>query len=256
MSFTDRRRQFRKVLARGRSVRAIRVRSRSTRFPRTSPRIWGSKLKDVRGLGRVIHLARGARSGGASTLTEFAEQIRRITQAGRFRCWWTRITGYGNALNGGYPDGAGAGGNRRGVALTIEIRCLPRASWGRAYAVVGDLEEGMGENPGGAGGADRSRVGDRGADQRDFGDRARRDAVSRARHYAPGRRGCECSHNRVYVARSSWRRCAARRELPLMLGGTDGSLGRTARRWRRRGAGRAARQYAVHGRGAGGASRR
>ncbi len=88
------------------------------------------------------------------TLTEFADQIRRITRAGNLPLLVDADHGYGNALNVMRTvqelETAGV------AALTIEDTLLPRA-YGDGKTQLISARRRVRQDPRGAGGADRSR---------------------------------------------------------------------------------------------------
>ena len=153
------------------------------------------------------------------TLTEFAEQIRRITRAGRLPLLVDADHGYGNALSVMRTveelEAAGV------AALTIEDTKLPRG-YGEKGVQVLSLAEGVGKvraalaarrDPALVVVARTSALSVTGLD----------DALERARAYA--RAGADALFLAGGVAADQLRAIRAAAALPIMLGGTDGSLG-------------------------------
>jgi len=153
------------------------------------------------------------------TLTEFAEQIRRITRAGALPLLVDADHGYGNALNVMRTvqelEAAGV------AALTIEDTLLPRA-YGDGHTELLTIEEGLGKvraalaartDPALVIVARTSAVSVTGLD----------DAVERARRYAHA--GADALFLTGVSAPGQLEAIRREAKLPIMLGGTDGSLG-------------------------------
>jgi oxaloacetate decarboxylase len=216
MSFTERRQRFRAVLAGNECVHPGSV------FDPVSARI-------AEDLGFEIGMFAGSIASftvlGAPdlvvlTLTEFAEQIRRITRAGRLPLLVDADHGYGNALSVMRTveelEAAGV------AALTIEDTKLPRGYGEKGVALL-SIDEGEGKiraalaarrDPALVVVARTSALAVTGLD----------DAVERAGVYA--RAGADALFLAGGVAPDQLRALrAAAAPLPILLGGTDGSLG-------------------------------
>ena len=215
MTFSERRRRFRAVLAGAACVHPGSV------FDPISARI-------AEDLGFEIGMFAGSIASftvlGAPdlvvlTLTEFAEQIRRITRAGALPLLVDADHGYGNALSVMRTveelEAAGVS------ALTIEDTKLPRGYAENGVKLL-SVEEGEGKvraalaarrDPALVVVARTSAVSVTGLD----------DAVERARAYA--RAGADALFLAGGVAAEQLRAIRAAAPLPILLGGTDGSLG-------------------------------
>jgi carboxyvinyl-carboxyphosphonate phosphorylmutase len=215
MTTTDRRQRFRAILAGTQCVHPGSV------FDPISARI-------AEDLGFEIGMFAGSIASftvlGAPdlvvlTLTEFAEQIRRITRAGALPLLVDADHGYGNALNVMRTvrelEAAGV------AALTIEDTLLPRA-YGDGRTQLITIEEGLGKvraalaartDPALVIVARTSAVSVTGLD----------DAVERARRYAHA--GADALFLTGVGAPGQLEAIRKETKLPIMLGGTDGSLG-------------------------------
>ena len=215
MTFTDRRQHFRKILAGTQCVHPGSV------FDPISARIAEDLGFEVGMFAGSIasFTVLGAPDLVVLTLTEFAEQIRRITRAGALPLLVDADHGYGNALNVVRTvqelEAAGV------AALTIEDTLLPRA-YGDGHTPLVSVEEGLGKiraalaartDPALVIVARTSAVAVTGLD----------DAVERARHYAHA--GADALFLTGVTAREQLEAIRTEAKLPIMLGGTDGSLG-------------------------------
>ena len=153
------------------------------------------------------------------TLTEFAEQIRRITRAGALPLLVDADHGYGNALNVMRTvqelEVAGV------AALTIEDTLLPRA-YGDGRTQLLSIDEGLGKvraalaartDPALVVVARTSAMSVTGLD----------DAVERARRYSHA--GVDAIFLTGVSAPNQLEAIRSEVKLPIMLGGADGSLG-------------------------------
>ena len=152
------------------------------------------------------------------TLTELAEQVRRITRAGRLPVLVDADHGYGNALNVRRTvqelEAAGA------AALTIEDTLLPQA-YGEAKPQLISIEEGVGKMKAARDGrSDRSLVifGRTGAASISGID----DTVARAKAYEAA--GVDALFFTGIKTRAEVQAIAAATKLPIMLGTVDGDL--------------------------------
>ncbi len=215
MTFTDRRQRFRAILVGSQCVHPGSV------FDPISARIAEDLGFEVGMFAGSIasFTVLGAPDIVVLTLTEFAEQIRRITRAGGIPLLVDADHGYGNALNVMRTvqelEAAGV------AALTIEDTLLPRA-YGDGHTQLLSLEEGVGKvraalaariDPALVIVARTSAISVSGLD----------DAVVRARHYA--RAGADALFLTGVSSREQLEAVRSEAKLPIMLGGTDGSLG-------------------------------
>ncbi len=152
------------------------------------------------------------------TLTELAEQVRRITRAGRLPVLVDADHGYGNALNVRRTvqelEAAGA------AALTIEDTLLPQA-YGEAKPQLISIEEGVGKMKAARDGRnDLSLVifGRTGAASISGID----DTVARAKAYETA--GVDALFFTGIKTRAEVQAIAAVTKLPIMLGTVDGDL--------------------------------
>jgi carboxyvinyl-carboxyphosphonate phosphorylmutase len=152
------------------------------------------------------------------TLTELAEQVRRITRAGCLPLLVDADHGYGNALNVRRTvqeiEAAGA------AALTIEDTLLPQV-YGEAKAQLISIDEGIGKMKAAiAGRSDPSLVifGRTGAASMSNID----DAVARAKAYEAA--GVDSLFFTGLKTRADVQTVAAATRLPIMLGSVDGDL--------------------------------
>jgi carboxyvinyl-carboxyphosphonate phosphorylmutase len=215
MTFTDRRQRFRAVLAGSACVHPGSV------FDPISARI-AEDLGFETGMfaGSIASFTvLGAPDLVVLTLTEFAEQIHRITRAGTLPLLVDADHGYGNALNVMRTvqelEAAGV------AAPTIEDTLLPRA-YGDGRTQLLSREEGCGKiraalaartDPSLVIVARTSAVSVTGLD----------DAVERARHYA--HLGADALFLTGISTPAQLEAIRSEAKIPLMLGGTDGSLG-------------------------------
>jgi len=152
------------------------------------------------------------------TLTELAEQVRRITRAGKLPVLVDADHGYGNALNVRRTvqelEAAGA------AALTIEDTLLPQA-FGEAKPQLISIEEGVGKMKAARDGrSDLSLVifGRTGAASVSGID----DTVARAKAYEAA--GVDALFFTGIKSRAEVQAIAAVTKLPIMLGTVDGDL--------------------------------
>ncbi len=152
------------------------------------------------------------------TLSELAEQVRRITRAGRLPVMVDADHGYGNALNVRRTvqemETAGA------AALTIEDTLLPQA-YGEAKPQLISIEEGVGKMKAARDGrSDLSLVifGRTGAASISGID----DTVARAKAYEAA--GVDALFFTGIKTRAEVQAIAAATKLPIMLGTVDGDL--------------------------------
>lgn len=152
------------------------------------------------------------------TLTELAEQVRRITRAGKLPVMVDADHGYGNALNVRRTvqelEAAGA------AALTIEDTLLPQA-YGEAKPQLISIEEGVGKMKAARDGrSDLSLVifGRTGAASISGID----DTVARAKAYEAA--GVDALFFTGIKSRTEVQAIAAATKLPIMLGTVDGDL--------------------------------
>jgi carboxyvinyl-carboxyphosphonate phosphorylmutase len=152
------------------------------------------------------------------TLTELAEQVRRITRAGKLPVMVDADHGYGNALNVRRTvqelEAAGA------AALTIEDTLLPQA-YGEAKPQLISIEEGVGKMKAARDGrSDLSLVifGRTGAASITGID----DTVARAKAYEAA--GVDALFFTGIKSRAEVQAIAAATKLPIMLGTVDGDL--------------------------------
>lgn len=152
------------------------------------------------------------------TLTELAEQVRRITRAGRLPVLVDADHGYGNALNVRRTvqelEAAGA------AALTIEDTLLPQA-YGEAKPQLISIEEGVGKMTAARDGrGDLSLVifGRTGAASISGID----DTIARAKAYEAA--GVDALFFTGIKTRAEVQAIAAATKLPIMLGTVDGDL--------------------------------
>ncbi|MCW3475629.1 isocitrate lyase/PEP mutase family protein [Limobrevibacterium gyesilva] len=215
MSFTDRRQRFRAILAGTRCVHPGSV------FDPISARIAEDLGFEVGMFAGSIasFTVLGAPDIVVLTLTEFADQIRRITRAGALPLLVDADHGYGNALNVMRTvqelEAAGV------AAMTIEDTLLPRA-YGDGRTQLLSIEEGLGKvraalaartDPALTIVARTSAVAVTGLD----------DAVERARAYT--RAGADALFFTGIGTPEQLRAIRAETPLPIILGGTDGDLG-------------------------------
>jgi carboxyvinyl-carboxyphosphonate phosphorylmutase len=215
MSFSERRQRFRAILAGDQCVHPASV------FDPISARIAEDVGFEI-GMfaGSIASFAvLGAPDLVVLTLTEFAEQIRRITRAGMLPLLVDADHGYGNALNVMRTveelEAAGV------AALTIEDTKLPRG-YGEAGTQLISIEEGEGKiraalaarrDPALVVVARTSAASATGLD----------DAIRRARVYA--QTGADALFLTGVSAPDQVRAIRAAAALPILLGGTGGSLG-------------------------------
>jgi carboxyvinyl-carboxyphosphonate phosphorylmutase len=215
MTFTERRQRFRAILAGTQCVHPGSV------FDPISARIAEDLGFEIGMLAGSIasFTVLGAPDLVVLTLTEFADQIRRITRAGALPLLVDADHGYGNALNVMRTvqelEAAGV------AALTIEDTLLPRA-YGDGHTELLTMEEGLGKvraalaarsDPALVIVARTSAVSVTGLD----------DAVERARRYAHA--GADALFLTGVSAPGQLEAIRREAKLPIMLGGTDGSLG-------------------------------
>jgi carboxyvinyl-carboxyphosphonate phosphorylmutase len=215
MTFTDRRQRFRAVLAGTQCVHPGSV------FDPISARIAEDLGFEVGMFAGSIasFTVLGAPDIVVLTLTEFADQIRRITRAGGIPLLVDADHGYGNALNVMRTvqelEAAGV------AALTIEDTLLPRA-YGDGRTQLLSIDEGLGKvraalaartDPALVIVARTSAMSVTGLD----------DAVERARRYAHA--GADALFLTGVSAPEQLEAIRSEAKIPLMLGGTDGSLG-------------------------------
>ena len=215
MTFTDRRQRFRAVLAGTACVHPGSV------FDPISARI-AEDLGFETGMfaGSIASFTvLGAPDIVVLTLSEFAQQILRMSRAGALPLLVDADHGYGNALSVMRTvqelEAAGV------AALTIEDTLLPRA-YGDGRTQLLSLEEGLGKvraalaartDPSLVIVARTSAISVTGLD----------DAVERARHYAHA--GADALFLTGVTAPEQLEAIRSEAKIPLMLGGTDGSLG-------------------------------
>ena len=215
MSFTERRQRFRTVLAGDACVHPGSV------FDPISARIAEDLGFEIGMFAGSIasYTVLGAPDLVVLTLTEFAEQIRRITRAGRLPLLVDADHGYGNALSVMRTveelEAAGV------AALTIEDTKLPRGYAEKGVQLL-SVAEGEGKiraalaarrDPALVVVARTTAVSVTGAE----------DAVERARIYA--RAGADALFLAGGVTGAQLRAIRAAAPLPILLGGTDGKLG-------------------------------
>jgi oxaloacetate decarboxylase len=152
------------------------------------------------------------------TLTELAEQVRRITRAGRLPLLVDADHGYGNALNVRRTvqelEAAGA------AALTIEDTLLPQP-YGEARPALIPMAEGVGKMMAARDGRDDAALvifGRTGAASISGLD----DAIARARAYEAA--GVDALFFTGLKTRAELAKVAAATRLPIMLGSVDGEL--------------------------------